>query len=187
MGEDFSKELPETSGITLKFETYVLPEIQMLLHVAKTLTKNYYDAEDLVQETMLKAYKGIEAFDGKFPRAWLITIMRNTLINKTRKRRPDLLKDGDEADNISAVAAETPDRQVESQLFVDAVMKAAKRLPNQMLEVVQLIDVDGLSYPEASLALSIPLGTVMSRLHRARKLIRESLEKEGYLQNGESR
>ena len=63
MGEDFSKELPETSGITLKFETYVLPEIQMLLHVAKTLTKNYYDAEDLVQETMLKAYKGIEAFD----------------------------------------------------------------------------------------------------------------------------
>ena len=185
MSNNLGNRLSDAAEDKFKFEQYVLPEMQMLLNIAKTLTRNTYDAEDLVQETLLKAFKGIKVFDGKFPKAWLITIMRNTLINKDRKRRPGLLKNGDEADKMSATIVEIPDHQVESKLFMEAIMNALKRLPKDMIAIVQLVDVDGLSYPETSLALGIPIGTVTSRLHRARKQIRKSLEKSGYSWNTE--
>ena len=77
------------------FERYVLPEVEVMLRVARSLTRNHADAEDLVQDTMLRAYRAIDRFDGRHPRAWLLTILRNTHINRNRRRRPELLRDPD--------------------------------------------------------------------------------------------
>ena len=77
------------------FELYVIPELEVLARVALTITRNSADAEDLVQETLLSAYRAIDRFDGTHPRAWLLTIMRNTEKKRHRRRRPNLLRDGD--------------------------------------------------------------------------------------------
>uniref|UniRef100_UPI003752473E RNA polymerase sigma factor n=1 Tax=Ilumatobacter sp. TaxID=1967498 RepID=UPI003752473E len=82
------------------FERYVLPEIEVLLRVAHSLTRNHAEAEDLVQDTLLRAYRGIDGFDGRHPRAWLLTILRNTHINRNRRRRPELLRDPDATDRM---------------------------------------------------------------------------------------
>lgn len=75
------------------FRQYVLPELEVLYGVAMRLTRDRDDAEDVVQETLLRAYRAIDRFDGRYPRAWLLTILRNTNINRVRKRKPDLLRD----------------------------------------------------------------------------------------------
>src|SRR5919204_17709 len=77
------------------FATYVLPEVEVLLRVALTLTAQPADAEDLVQDTLLRAYGAVDRFDGRHPRAWLLTIMRRAEINRHRRRRPQLLADPD--------------------------------------------------------------------------------------------
>jgi len=79
------------------FERYVLPETELLLRVANSLTRNRADAEDLVQDTLLRAFRAIDRFDGRYPRAWLLTILRNTHINRNRRRRPELLRDPERA------------------------------------------------------------------------------------------
>ena len=70
------------------FERYVLPELDVLLRVARSLTHNAADAEDLVQETLIRAHRSIDRFDGRHPRAWLLTILRNANVNRARRRRP---------------------------------------------------------------------------------------------------
>jgi RNA polymerase sigma-70 factor (ECF subfamily) len=165
------------------FEQYVLPELDVLLRVAHSLTRNHADAEDLVQDTLLRAYKAIERFDGRYPRAWLLTILRNTHINRNRRRRPELLRDPDTQMERLAQSPETeeatrPDRFVD--LEFDADLDAAlATLSEPFATVVELVDIDGLAYAEAAEALGIPVGTVMSRLHRARRKIRGELRRTG--------
>ena len=79
------------------FDRFVVPEIEVLYRVARSITRNPTDAEDLVQDTMLRAYRAILRFDGRHPRAWLLTIMRNAQINRVRRKRPELLRDPDAA------------------------------------------------------------------------------------------
>ena len=79
----------------MAFRQYVLPEIDVMYRVAMSLTRNKADAEDLVQDSLVRAYKAVDRFDGRYPRAWLLTILRNTQINRTRRRRPELLNDPD--------------------------------------------------------------------------------------------
>jgi RNA polymerase sigma-70 factor (ECF subfamily) len=165
------------------FEQYVLPELDVLLRVAHSLTRNHADAEDLVQDTLLRAYKAIERFDGRYPRAWLLTILRNTHINRNRRRRPELLRDPDTQMERLAQSPETeeatrPDRFVD--LEFDADLDAAlATLSEPFATVVELVDIDGLAYAEAAEVLGIPIGTVMSRLHRARRKIRGELRRTG--------
>ncbi|MGH9104531.1 MAG: RNA polymerase sigma factor, partial [Acidimicrobiales bacterium] len=85
------------------FARYVLPELDVLARVAFSITRNTADAEDLVQETLLCAYRAIEHFDGAHPRAWLFTIMRNAEAKRHRRRRPQLLRDPDHAGRLEAV------------------------------------------------------------------------------------
>ncbi len=154
----------------------VLPEVDVLLRVAMTMTQQRADAEDLVQETLLRAWRSIDTFDGRHQRAWLLTIMRNAEINRHRRRRPELLVDPESADkrDISAAAGSAEDIVV-GRTF-DAVVDAAlAALPTKFRQVVLLVDVDGLTYAEAADALGVPEGTVMSRLHRARRRIRDRL------------
>jgi RNA polymerase sigma-70 factor (ECF subfamily) len=161
------------------FARYVLPEVEVLLRVARSLTPRPADAEDLVQDTLLRAYQGIDGFDGAHPRAWLLTIMRNTQINRTRRRRPELLDDQDAAFDRLAVTeglgAERPEALVVGETFDAVVSDALASLPDRFRHVVVLVDVDGLSYAEAAEALGVPVGTVMSRLHRARGRMRQRL------------
>jgi RNA polymerase sigma-70 factor (ECF subfamily) len=150
--------------------------------VASTLTARAADTEDLVQDTLLRAYRAIDRFDGAHPRAWLLTIMRNTQINRTRRRRPELLHDPDAA--FAQLAATEADSQAPEELVVvqtlDAVISdALAALPDRYREIVTLVDVDGLTYAEAAETLGVPIGTVMSRLHRARVRLRRRLSAAG--------
>ncbi len=163
------------------FERYVLPEIEVLLRVANSLTRNHAEAEDLVQDTLLRAYRGIDGFDGRHPRAWLLTILRNTHINRNRRRRPELLRDPDAATDrmISAASDERTDAGIDDEIDVE-IIRALDSLDEPFQRVVELVDIDGLSYAEAAEVLDVPVGTVMSRLHRARSRIRDRLDKVGF-------
>jgi len=165
------------------FERYVLPEIEVLLRVAHSLTRNHAEAEDLVQDTLLRAYRGIAGFDGRHPRAWLLTILRNTHINRNRRRRPELLRDPDLANDRLAASAsdDRTDAFVDDDLDVEIVraLDALDALDEPFRRVVELVDIDGLSYAEAAEVLDVPVGTVMSRLHRARSRIRDRLDRAG--------
>jgi RNA polymerase sigma-70 factor, ECF subfamily len=160
------------------FAQYVLPEIEVLYRVARSITRHDADAEDLVQDTMLRAFRAIGRFDGRHPRAWLLTIMRNAQINRVRRKRPGLLDDPDGAADRAGSMAESSDgpEDVAMARRFDATVEAAYLdLPDKYREVIDLVDLAGLSYQDAAGVLEIPQGTVMSRLHRGRKRIREAL------------
>jgi RNA polymerase sigma-70 factor (ECF subfamily) len=129
-----------------------------------------------VQETLLRAYRAIDGFDGRHPRAWLLTILRNTHINRNRRRRPELLSDTDGgSDRLAQVAG---DEQTDATVDAE-VQRALADLDERFRRVVELVDIDGLSYADAAEVLGIPTGTVMSRLHRARGRIRDRLARAG--------
>ena len=165
------------------FARYVLPELEVLARVARSLTRNGADAEDLVQETLLSAYRAIERFDGAHPRAWLLTIMRNAEIKRHRRRRPQLLRDADEPERWSATDAQpgphSPEQVVVGREFEAVLVACLSALPERHRQVVELVDVDGLSYAEAAEVIGVPVGTVMSRLHRARARMRQRLTAAG--------
>jgi RNA polymerase sigma-70 factor, ECF subfamily len=165
-----------------RFREQVLPELPVLLRVARRLTRDPVDAEDLVQDTLVRAYRAFERFDGRHPRAWLLTILRNTHINLVRKRRPDLLDD-EVAGRVPARGADGRLDGTDEQALRDdldpIVRDALASLSPNHRAVVALVDLDGLSYQEAADLLDVPIGTVMSRLHRARAKVRARLERHG--------
>ena len=173
----------ETSVRHDAFRRYVVPELPVLLRVARRLTGNPADAEDLVQETVVRAYRAVDRFDGRHPRAWLLTILRNTWRNMNRRTRPRLLDDQDDIVSVPASGADGRTGAEEQVLdgVLDAELAAGLRaLSDSQRAVVLLVDLDGLAYQEAADVLGIPPGTVMSRLHRARKRLRKRLEQRGY-------
>ncbi|MBW3589299.1 MAG: sigma-70 family RNA polymerase sigma factor [Actinobacteria bacterium] len=162
------------------FDKYVVPELELLYRVALAMTGKPENAEDLVQETLLRAFRAIERFDGRHPRAWLLTILRNALANQVRKKVPLPVSDVDESGNPESVSdhRDSPEFQVVDQAFDGAVAAAFEELPGKFREVVALVDISGMSYAEAAARLGVPVGTVMSRLHRGRTRIREGLKSE---------
>ncbi len=162
-----------------RFAEYVEPELDVLYRVAMSITRRRVDAEDLVQDTLLRAYRAIDRFDGRYPRAWLLTIMRNAQVNRVRRKRPELMRDPDET--MERVADESDTGAPADAPLVDAELSAPleaalNALPQKFYDVVRLVDIDDLSYREAADVMGIPVGTVMSRLHRARRNIRAHLE-----------
>jgi RNA polymerase sigma-70 factor (ECF subfamily) len=167
------------------FHAIVVPELDVLLRVAQRLTGAPDTADDLVQETLIRAYRAIHRFDGRHPRAWLLTILRNTWKNMNRRYRPTLADSPDEL--LARVPARGADgRTGAEEHVVEAQMdarlaRALGALNSAQREVVLLVDVDGLSYREAADATGVPLGTVMSRLHRARRQMKAQLVRDGFL------
>ncbi len=163
------------------FRRHVEPEIDVLLRVGRTLTGSWADAEDLVQDTLIRAYRGIDRFDGAHPRAWLLTILRNTHINSHRRQRPVLLEEPGEIDQhrlaFGAAAVPSPEDTVTDLILDDDLQRAVNSLDPRFRTVLLLIDVDQLSYAEVAEVLDIPVGTVMSRLSRARDRVRTQLPK----------
>ncbi|MCY3592699.1 MAG: sigma-70 family RNA polymerase sigma factor [Acidobacteria bacterium] len=162
------------------FEAEVLPFMDSLYSTAYRMSRNRQDAEDLLQETYLRAYKYYDKFqEGTNFKAWLFKILKNTFINRYRKRQRQPLKNSfDEIeDAFESKLLESPltarGATPEEELMVDAldqdVQKALEALPEDYRTAVELADLQGLSYREIADQLGIPLGTVMSRLYRGRR------------------
>lgn len=170
-----------SESTSVRFERLVLPQVEVLGRVARSMTRNSHDAEDLVQDTMLRAYRSIDRFDGRYPRAWLMTIMRNAEINRHRRRRPSLLTAAQQAlPDPAADGGATAESKVVDLTFDAAVEAAFEHLSRDFREVIELVDIGGLTYAEAAEIAGIPEGTLMSRLHRARGKVRSRLERNGY-------
>ncbi len=164
-----------TPAVAHRFDEIVVPELEVLLRVARSITGNPDDAEDLLQDTLLRAYRGLDTFDGSHPRAWLLTIMRNAHVNGHRRRRPTLLRGTDDAPDARREVAPSAE-DVASATWIDGpVDRAVSRLSPRLRETIRLVDVEGLTYDEAATVLGVPVGTVMSRLHRARRSVRDRL------------
>ncbi|MFM7069708.1 MAG: sigma-70 family RNA polymerase sigma factor [Actinomycetes bacterium] len=164
-----------------RFERFVVPEIDVLWRVSMSITRHRADAEDVVQETLLRAFRSIETFDGRHPRAWLLAILRNAERNRHRRRRPELLADPDATEVLGpATPAAEVEQAAEDAEFAAVVAGAVAALPDGFREVVDLVDVNGLTYHEAAELLDVPIGTVMSRLHRARRRLRDQLGHRGF-------
>ncbi len=161
------------------FQEVVEPEIVVLLRVARSLASNQADAEDLVQETLLRAYRAIDRFDGRHPRAWLLTILRNTNANLHRRRRPGTIGDWELIRSARPAfgKSELPsaeDSFMDEQLHAD-LDAAVRGLDPRFRAALVLVDVHDLSYAEAASVMGVPVGTVMSRLSRARDRVRRQL------------
>lgn len=156
------------------FEREVLPHLDAMYRVALRLTGDAASAEDLVQDTVLKAFRAWESFrQGTNARGWLLTILRNTFINDyRRRRRAPMLVDIDVAEP-HALAHEgggsDPEGEFFHQLVDDRIIAALDALPDEFREVVVLSDVEGLGYAQIADMLAVPVGTVKSRLFRARR------------------
>jgi RNA polymerase sigma-70 factor (ECF subfamily) len=155
------------------FEAEALPHVERLFRLALWFERNRHEAEDLVQETMMQALQSFHRFQsGTNCRAWLVTILQHVRSNRRRARqRSPLVDDPDDriAHTIPFVAP------VPQDLTDEHVLGALGRIPVQFQEVIVLCDVEDLTYKEIADALAIPLGTVMSRLHRGRALLRSEL------------
>ena len=167
-----------------RFERDVPPLLPGLYSSALRMTRNPADAEDLVQETFLRAYRGFGGFrEGTNLKAWMYRIMTNTYINSYRKKQREPLTVPDENvedwflyDRLAARSAEASAESVVLEAMPDEDVQAAlEDLPEQFRMAVLLADVEGMSYKEIAEALDIPIGTVMSRLHRGRKSLERAL------------
>jgi RNA polymerase sigma-70 factor (ECF subfamily) len=161
-----------------RFEQAILPHLDAAYNLARWLARNGHDAEDVVQEACLRAYQFFDGFHGADGRAWLLTIVRNTCytwLERNRAREPAMTFD--EEKHSTADPAASPDRlllQTEDRQLLRAALEA---LPPEYREVIVLRELEGLSYKEVAAVAGIPLGTVMSRLARARERLQQGLAK----------
>ncbi len=177
-----------------EFQSEALPHMDFLYNYALRMTYNSSDAEDLVQETFLKAFRFWDSYEkGTNIRAWLFRIMKNAYINRYRKEKkePETVE-YDEVENfynsVRETASESSDLQetLYNNLLEDDVATAIAELPEDFRTVVILCDIEGLTYEEVAEFVDCPIGTVRSRLHRGRKLLRAKLldyaRKRGYVE-----
>ena len=167
------------------FEQQALPHMDALYGTGLRLTKDPREAEDLVQETFLRAYAFFDRFQqGTNCRAWLFTIMHNAFINRYRRRLREreafeLDTEGALSDNFvsntSLTHYKSPEKQVQRSLLSDVVTQALDELPEEFRLAVVLSDLQDFSYKEIASILDCPVGTIMSRLFRGRRLLREKL------------
>jgi len=160
------------------FEELAMPLFEPLYNFARWLVRNSNDAEDLVQETYLKALRSFASFQpGTNFRAWMFRILKNTFLSSrsTLERRMNDAMVSDEDCQELAVETETPEAILMNRSNSQLVQRAMGDLPVHYRETLLLCEVEEMSYQEIGEILSIPIGTVMSRLARARKAVRESV------------
>lgn len=158
---------------SLKFEQVATEELPVLYRMAKRMTRNASDAEDLVGQTLLAAAKGWSGFDGRYPRTWLIKIMTN--VNLSNFRRQEARVETAILEDHEPAAAHDPWIDLDVKLVSDRIIDELDCLPEEYRMAVALCDVEELSYEEAGLAMQVPIGTVRSRLARGRRMLRERL------------
>jgi RNA polymerase sigma-70 factor, ECF subfamily len=161
------------------FEELLLPHLNAAHNLARWLTRNTQDAEDVVQEAYLRAFRFSGGFRGGNARTWLLKIVRNTCYTWLHQNRAQQVTDPfDEQVHTEAAESQDPEtlllRKAEGQLLNQAL----EELPTVFREVLVLLEIEGLSYKEIAEVLGIPIGTVMSRLARARHRLREFLSRD---------
>jgi RNA polymerase sigma-70 factor, ECF subfamily len=176
---------PNDPRLRERFERDVLPLLPSLYGAALRLTRNPTDAEDLVQDTYLRAYRGFSGFtEGTNLKAWLYRILTNGFINTYRKkqREPQIVEGPDDIDEwylYDRLGGRSVEESAEEEVLdriPDAEVKAAlESLPENFRIPVLLADVEGFSYKEIAEIMDTPIGTVMSRLHRGRKALEKAL------------
>ena len=178
--EDFEVKKREESHAEkenlMSFEAHILPHLDAAHNLARWLLRNEQDAEDVVQEAYLRAFKSFDGFRGSNGRAWLLTIVRNTYYTFLKKNRAvDLTTPF--ADEIHAIGHESasPATILEHAEDAELIRKAMDALPAESREILALRHQEGLSYQEIADIAQIPPGTVMSRLARARVKLKERL------------
>ncbi len=169
------------------FEQKMLPHLDSLYRAALSMTRNPQDADDLVQDTFVRAFQFIDKFQvGTNARAWLFRILTNLFINRYRriKREPektsyDEMEDfflyNRLQDAYLSGKADTPEAAVMGKIQAEAIQEAIQRLPDEYRDTVILADINELSYQEVSEILEVPIGTVRSRLSRGRRLVQRAL------------
>ncbi|CAN5631784.1 sigma-70 family RNA polymerase sigma factor [soil metagenome] len=169
-----------------RFQSDALPLLDSLYGAALRMTRNPADAEDLVQETMLRAYRAFDRFEpGTNLKAWLFRILTNAYINTYRKKQrepqkvsQDQIEDFDlyqELKDHDSQFSATPETIVLDSLVDSDILEAIEGLPEQFRLAVVLSDIEGFSYAEMAEIMDVPMGTVMSRLHRGRKALQKRL------------
>ncbi|MEO7837192.1 MAG: sigma-70 family RNA polymerase sigma factor [Acidimicrobiales bacterium] len=178
---------PAPTDVQVVFVEQAMEHMPSLYSAALRMTHNPADAEDLVQETYLKAYRSFATFQqGTNLKAWLYRILTNTFINsyRAKKRRPEQADVDDVEDlflyrRLGGLEAAAAGRSAEDEVletFTDSDVKdALEALPEQFRIAVLLADVEGFSYKEIAAILDVPIGTVMSRLHRGRRALQKAL------------
>jgi RNA polymerase sigma-70 factor (ECF subfamily) len=170
--------MPGVSLQSGEFEELAMPLFDQLYNFAHWLTQNREEAEDLVQETYAKGLRGFSSFQlGTNFRAWMYRILRNTfLTSRTGLRATSTVSlDLEENEADLAVESKTPETILMSRSNSQLVQRAIENLPVHYQEIILLCEVEEMSYQEIAETLSIPIGTVMSRLSRARKTLRDGL------------
>lgn len=168
-----------------EFQQEAIPHMDILFNYALRLTGNHEDANDLLQETYLKAYRFWDKFEkGTNCRAWLFRIMRNSYINRYRKavKTPEHVDYDEIKEFYNTIREQSTDandlsERLYGQLLDDQVATAITDLPEEFRTVVILCDIEGFTYEEAAEFVDCPIGTIRSRLHRGRKLLRDKLFK----------
>ncbi len=189
----------EADPEAVSFGDLALPMLDSLYNLARWLTRDDSESEDLVQETLLKALRGFSGFElGTNFKAWIFRILRNTYLTSrtglTAMRTVALEDEFNESGENghrhspeSTIDRRTPEVDLIRLRDADAVRSAMEKLPPHLLEVILLNHVEEMKYREIASVLGVPMGTVMSRLSRARKFLRSELEAEGSQQQEEMR
>jgi len=182
-----------------EFERQALPFLESLYNTALRMTRNAQDAEDLVQETFLRAYRSYHQFSpGTNLKAWLFRILKNAFINEYRKKRAAPVEEDfagieesfeSRLDRDRVVSIPNPEEEAIARSLDEGVQRALAALPPDYRMAIVLADLEGFSYKEIAEILEVPIGTVMSRLYRGRKQLEEELlryaHERNYLAPGE--
>jgi RNA polymerase sigma factor (sigma-70 family) len=183
----------QQSHLDTLYHQQMIPHMNLLYNYALRLTNNQDDAKDLIQDTYLKAYRFIDKYeDGTNAKAWLFRILKNSFINNYRKnsRTPEQVEYSEVEEFVDLIKSDSAPatdmrRDMYDHLLGDDVVRAMESLNEEFRTIIILSDLEEMTYEEISEILEIPLGTVRSRLHRARKAMQEKLYsfavKHGYI------
>ena len=170
-------EAPDPRLPAAGFEELAVPLFDQLYNFARWLTRDASEAEDLVQETYAKALRGFSSFRaGTNFRAWIYRILRNSFSSSRTGIRTEVAFDEEDPDVASRVGSSTPEELLVQRATREEVRQALEELPVHSREILLLCDVEEMSYQEIAETLAIPIGTVMSRLFRARQALRRLLQ-----------
>ncbi len=157
------------------FELAIWPHLRSAYNVARWIVGNHQDAEDVVQESFTKAYQGVDRLRGEDARAWLLAIVRNTSLNYLQRARPKQEVAWSENLPEPSDHAPGPEKLLIDQARSQKVRTSIEKLPREFREALVLREIEGMPYKEIAWVLKVPVGTVMSRLSRARNLLLQEL------------
>jgi len=177
VGGVYSREVKDQLLPAATFEDLAMPLFDQLYNFARWLTQDTADAEDLVQETYVKALRGFTSFQtGTNFRAWMYRILRNSFLSSRTGLKTTVAFDEEDSETALPAGGPSPESAVIAQSDRALVQQALTELPLRFREILLLCEVEEMSYQEIAETLSVPIGTVMSRLSRARKALRDLLE-----------